>query len=428
MIGQEHARVLIADDSHVIRALLREILESAGYLVTACAEGEQAWRLLETGRFQLALLDWLMPGLSGLEICRRLGAYGDRPFVYVVMLTSRSRPQNIADAFAAGASDHVVKPFEATELLARLEVGRRFIRFQTELQESQRLASIGELAAEVCHEIKTPLHYIGDNVQFLQDAFGQLCDEVRRRGGAYPTASPTTALDENELEFLLSEVPKSLQQTLDGIERLTETVCAIKNFAHPASSVISLVDVHAAIDTAISVARNEWKHVAEIVHEYDADLPLVPCIPSEFSQAVLNLIVNAAHAIADTKEEASGEKGVISIHTRRVGNWAEVEVSDTGCGIPEEIRPKIFQRYFTTKEIGRGTGQGLAIVRNVVAKHRGDVHYETEVGKGTIFRLRFPLTSENISPSETQERSATSSPSASCENRRKEFTLPGASR
>jgi len=152
------------------------------------------------------------------------------------------------------------------------------------------------------------------------------------------------------------------------------------------------VDLNHAIENTITVAKNEWKYVAEMETDFDPALPPVPCLPGELNQVILNMIINAAHAIADVMGDGSKGKGTIRITTRRDGNWAEIRISDTGTGIPEAIRDRIFDPFFTTKEVGKGTGQGLAIARSmIVDKHGGTIDFETQEGKGTTFIIRLPL-------------------------------------
>jgi signal transduction histidine kinase len=190
--------------------------------------------------------------------------------------------------------------------------------------------------------------------------------------------------------FLLAEIPKALQQTAEGIERVSTLVTAMKEFSHPGKKEKVAVDLNKAIETTITVARNEWKYVAEMKTEYDPTLPEVSCLPGEMNQVLLNLIVNAAHAIAEV--EKNGEhKGSITVRTRNHPDWVEIQIEDTGGGIPEGVRSRIFDPFFTTKEVGKGTGQGLAIAHSVVVgKHGGTIHFQTEVGKGTTFFIRLP--------------------------------------
>ena len=160
---------------------------------------------------------------------------------------------------------------------------------------------------------------------------------------------------------------------------------------HPGTKEKMELDLNRAIESTLTVARNEWKYVAEMETDYDASMPMVSCLPGEFNQAILILIVNAAHAIADAIGKDSQEKRRIRVQTRNCPEWDEVRIQDTGSGIPEKIRARIFDPFFTTKEIGKGTGQGLAIARSVIVdKHGGTIHFETEEGKGTTFIIRLP--------------------------------------
>jgi signal transduction histidine kinase len=177
----------------------------------------------------------------------------------------------------------------------------------------------------------------------------------------------------------------------EGVNRVAGIVRAMKRFSHPGPAEKIPTDIHQAIESTILVSRNEWKYVADLTTDFEPGMPLVPCIAGEFNQVILNLIVNAAHAIADAIK-GSGGKGAIRIGTRNNGGFAEIRVSDTGSGIPEAIRSKVFDPFFTTKPVGKGTGQGLAIAHSVIVqKHRGTIRFETENGKGTTFVIQLPF-------------------------------------
>jgi signal transduction histidine kinase len=166
----------------------------------------------------------------------------------------------------------------------------------------------------------------------------------------------------------------------------------MKDFSHPGPQAMTPVDLNRAIESTITVASNEWKYVAEVETELDPELPPVPCLPGELNQVVLNLIVNGAHAIADVVGDGSAGKGVIKVSTRCDGEFAEIRIADTGTGIPVEARNKIFDPFFTTKEVGKGTGQGLSIAHDVVVhRHKGRISFDTELGRGTTFVIRLPL-------------------------------------
>ncbi len=273
---------------------------------------------------------------------------------------------------------------------------------EVQLIQAQKLESIGQLAAGIAQEINTPTQYVGDNLEFLRDAFGnyqQLMGrysellEAAKTGAVHPQlAAETEALaGELDLAYLTEQIPRAIAQSLEGVSRVAKIVQAMKEFSHPEIGEKTPIDINRAIESTITVARNEWKYVAEMITDFDAGLPLVPCLAGEFNQVILNIIVNAAHAIADVVRE-SQTKGAITITTRREGDWVEIRIRDTGTGIPEHVRNRVFDPFFTTKEVGKGTGQGLAIARNVIVeKHGGTLTFETEPGKGTTFVIRLPM-------------------------------------
>ncbi|HUL30038.1 MAG TPA: ATP-binding protein, partial [Thermodesulfobacteriota bacterium] len=195
-----------------------------------------------------------------------------------------------------------------------------------------------------------------------------------------------------DFEYLFQEVPKAIQQSLEGVDRVAKIVRAMKEFSHPGIKEKTAVDINKAIETTITIARNEWKYVSEMMTDLDPSLPLVLCLPDDFNQVILNIIVNAAHAIARVVGDGSKGKGTITVKTKSEDNWVEVRISDTGTGIPEEIRGRIFDPFFTTKEVGKGTGQGLTISHSIIVKkHGGTLTFETEEGKGTTFIIRLPV-------------------------------------
>jgi len=190
--------------------------------------------------------------------------------------------------------------------------------------------------------------------------------------------------EEIDIEYLIEEIPQAIHQSLDGVDRVANIVRAMKEFAHPGVEEKTFIDVNKAIENTIIVARNEWKYVAEMITDFDSSLPLVPCLPGDFNQVILNMIVNASHAIADVN--GSGNKGVIKICTSYSDDCAEIRISDTGTGIPDAAISKIFDPFFTTKEVGKGTGQGLAISYDVIIKkHGGTITFDTKIGKDKTF-------------------------------------------
>lgn len=237
-------------------------------------------------------------------------------------------------------------------------------QLEEQLRQAQKLEAIGQLSAGVAHEINTPTQYVSDNVRFLKDSWQDLSNllqcsmELRLAAEREPVSQELLATFDRlskkaDIEFMLKEIPSAIDQSQEGLQRVAKIVRAIKEFSHPGSAEKKGVDLNKAIETTITVAKNEWKYVADLEAELDPELGLVPCLSGELNQVVLNLIVNAAHAIADRLGENSAEKGKITIATRRNNPWAEIDIQDSGQGIPAEIRSRIFEPFFTTKEVGK---------------------------------------------------------------------------
>lgn len=280
---------------------------------------------------------------------------------------------------------------------------------EEQLHRAQKLESIGQLAAGIAHEINTPTQYVGDNTRFLKDSFDDLADVLSKNAKLLEACREqgfksefVTQLEEAiefaDTDYLMEEIPKAIGQALVGVDRIGKIVQSMKDFAHPGSADKQATDLNRAIESTITVASNEWKYIAEMVTDFDRSLPAVPCLIGEFNQVILNMIVNAAHAIADVVGDGNGGKGIITIATKLKDDWAEISISDSGTGIKEEVRKKIFDPFFTTKEVGKGTGQGLAISHSVITeKHKGKIVVESELGKGTKFIISLPL-KEEIKP------------------------------
>lgn len=274
---------------------------------------------------------------------------------------------------------------------------------QTQLLQAQKLEAIGQLAAGIAHEINTPTQYVCDNTTFLAKAFARLGDVLELAEELVATASEGEVTEEllaaakkrlrrAKLDYLREQIPRAIEQSQDGLSRVATIVKAMKEFSHPSGGKKQRVDLAQAIETTLTVARNEWKYVAEMDMQFASDLPLVPCLRDELNQVVLNLVVNAAHAIAEVTEKGERGKGKITVGLGAVEGMAEITVTDTGGGIPEAARSRVFEPFFTTKVVGKGTGQGLAIAYSVVVdKHQGTIDFETETGRGTTFRVRIPL-------------------------------------
>ncbi len=243
---------------------------------------------------------------------------------------------------------------------------------------SQKMESIGQLAAGIAHEINTPMQYIGDNLSFLQKAFASLEEYV--------------GIPEGRAGHLIEEIPNALKDAVEGAQRVNRLVLSMKNFAHPGDSEMKLGDINRGIKSTVEIARNEWKYAAEVELDLDPTLPGIGCIMEKINQVFLNMVINSAQAIIEARNKGIIERGIIKIKTRALENLIQVIIEDNGIGIPPEIKNRIFDPFFTTKEVGKGTGQGLTIAHDIIVnKHNGELFVESEPGKGTRFIINLPL-------------------------------------
>ena len=274
-------------------------------------------------------------------------------------------------------------------------------KLEVELQQAQKLESVGRLASGIAHEINTPVQFVSDSVQFVRDAFQDMLALVGRyREMKDRTVAGTLskehleelhALEEAaDLDYLVTQVPKALERAVEGLARVAMLVRSMKQFAHPDQKDKVSANLNEALATTLVIARSEYKYVANVETSF-GDIPPLLCHVSELNQAFLNIIVNAGHAIGEFVA-GTGALGIIRVATRREDDCIVVLISDTGAGIPAAIRDKIFDPFFTTKPVGKGTGQGLAIARSmVVDKHGGTISLDSEAGRGTSFTIRLPL-------------------------------------
>jgi PAS domain S-box-containing protein len=274
---------------------------------------------------------------------------------------------------------------------------------ESQLLQTQKLEAIGQLAAGIAHEINTPTQYVLNNMWFIKEAIEQLHAALARHEEFFDRVAAEPALlgevaevrahdVDRQISFYLEELPAAISETLQGLERITAIVGSVKQFAHPGHEMQQDVNLNTLVESTVNLSRNEWKYVAELTTDLDPGLPDVSCQMQEIGQVLLNLVINAAHAIVDAGGGKSGAKGHIRIDTRRRGEWAEIRVQDTGTGIPEHAQGHIFEPFFTTKPVGMGTGQGLFIAhRTVVKNHGGTISFETGAGQGTTFIIRLPL-------------------------------------
>lgn len=292
--------------------------------------------------------------------------------------------------------DFSVSPIGTDRLVVVIRDSTERKLLEAQLVQSQKLESIGQLAAGIAHEINTPLQYIGDNVRFLRKANPRLMDLVSKYDELVALKAPELLPEleklkkKGKLGFLKKSMLPAIDSCVEGVERAAEVVSAMKYFSHPGTDdTKEPVDLNKAITATVRVSRGEWKDVAEV--ELDlGDVPEVPCLAGPLKQCFLNLVVNATHALRDQHSD-SGE-GRLRIMTQTVEDHAEVHITDNGPGIPDHVLQRIYDPFFTTKELGKGTGQGLALCREtIIDRHGGELFCETKVGGGTTFVVRLPL-------------------------------------
>jgi PAS domain S-box-containing protein len=274
-------------------------------------------------------------------------------------------------------------------------------RLEVELRLAQKLESVGQLAAGIAHEINTPIQYVSSSMDFLDRAFADLAElqvayaalgEAAARAGVDPEALTRIAEAEEgaDLAYLRERVPAALERCRDGLGRVAKIVSAMRVFGHPSTNETAPVDINAAIENTLVVAASEYKYIADVTTDL-GDIPLVLSNGGDINQVLINLIVNASHAIADVVGDG-GERGAIVIRTSFEDEHVIVTIADTGGGIPPEITDRVFDPFFTTKPVGRGTGQGLAIARSIIDRDGGELTFDTRPGEGTTFTIRLPLT------------------------------------
>ena len=394
---------LLVDHDEERRASWLKRLEGCDVTVVSVASLEEALIVVGKSRFTLTICSWECCELVDRELKNHATTKFESRSEVTLALVPSGNHSCIETVLLSGFGDYLIDDCSDAELVAKLQHARHMQTVSERLAQAQKLESIGELAAGIAHEINTPIQYVGDNTRFVRTAYDdlrgvlessqQLLAAVNASGDIQSVSDQLrTAMEDADVEYLLEELPAAIDQTLEGVDRVANIVRAMKEFAHPGVSELTLTDLAHSIANTIMVARNEWKYVANMETDFDPDLPEVPCLPGELNQVLLNMIVNAAHAVGDALGDSPDAKGTIRICTSRIGEQAEIRIADSGSGIATENLERIFAPFFTTKAAGKGTGQGLAIAHTVIVeKHKGTIEVESEIGKGTSFVIRLPL-------------------------------------
>ncbi len=426
-------KILIVEDDFISRNLLSKMLVEMGHEVVETENGLEAWEHLESSPVKIVISDWIMPEMDGIELCRKIRNHPFDGYIYIIMLTAKDRKADLVDVFKAGADDYIPKPFDPEELRARVMTGERVVDLeerhleatsqieaknkklertlkaledtQTQMLQSEKMASIGQLAAGVAHEINNPTGFVSSNLKTLTDyqediaeliekyqgLMSQLANQDHQSALPQQTLSAVVELKQFEkdidVEFLMEDISDLIGDCREGIDRIKKIVIDLKDFAHPGEDTEQLADINSGIESTLNVVNNEIKYKAT-VHKEFGDIPAVKCIPQQLNQVFMNILVNAAQAIE--------KKGDIYIRTRSVSQNVEVTIRDNGSGIPQENLTRIFDPFFTTKDVGKGTGLGMNIAYNIVQKHNGTLHVDSELGKGTTFTITLPFGEKDL--------------------------------
>lgn len=398
-------KILVADDSALMQRLLLRSLEKWSYEAIVAADGAEAWERFQQDRFPIVLTDWMMPNVDGLELIRRIRDSQPDGYVYIILLTAKTEKEDLVTAMDAGADDFLTKPFDQEELRVRVREGERIIRLEQTLAEqnrqlrdtqaalvqSEKLASLGQLAAGMAHEINNPVAYVANNLAVLRRevlSVMELLEKYRQGHEALAQAEPALAAAIAELEqdgdlpWVQENLPRLFQTSLDGLRRVREIVSNLRDFARLDESELDELDLNAALQSTVKVLRHELNAKQLTVELELVTGPKPTCRPQKINQVLYNLLLNAI--------QASRPQGRLWLRTRAEGDHAIVEVADQGCGIAPENLSRIFEPFFTTKPIGRGTGLGLAISYGIVHDHGGEIEVESRLDEGSVFRMRLP--------------------------------------
>lgn len=396
-------RVLIAEDDLTTRRMLEALLGKWGYEAVGACDGNEAWQILQDEEPpRLAILDWMMPGLDGVELCHRLRKRAGVSYVYVILVTCRNEKGDVIQGLDSGADDFVTKPFEPDELKSRLEAGSRIVKYENELAEknklladsvahmerlaeerakqlvhTDRMASLGVMSASIAHEINNPTSFISGNLQIME----RFWEDIVPLLSDYHEKAPDNC---KELPFILEELPKIMQDMRKGVKRVSSIVSGLKAFSRQGSGERTTCSVTECISLALELCHNTLKNRVTVQKELSTDVPDVTANHQELEQVLVNLIVNAADALEGRKN------GILKIITSNSGQTLCISIEDNGPGIPREYLDKIWEPFFTTKESVQATGLGLAISRRIIEDHGGTLIAENKPEGGTRFMLELP--------------------------------------
>jgi len=434
--------ILIVDDNPANLDVLSDFLDDAGFEVLVAQDGESALDKVRYAPPDLILLDIMMPGIDGFETCRRLKNDAETADIPVIFTSALADTVDKVKGLSIGAVDYITKPFQQEEVLARVRlhlklyfltqqlaeqntlleerVRERTAKLnqaledlqtaQVQLVQSEKMSSLGQLVAGVAHEINNPVNFIFGNLVHAHEYTQNILEIVQLYQDKYPDPDEDIqeVVEDLELDFLVEDLPKLLKSMQVGAERIREIVLSLRKFSRIDEAELKPVDIHDGIDTTLMILHNRIKAKSnrpeiEIVKDY-GDIPDVECFSGQLNQVFMNLLTNAIDALEEERD--SGQPSHITVRTRCVGsNEVEISIADTGIGMEDMVRSQVFNPFFTTKPVGKGTGMGLAISYSIVTeKHNGHMECRSQPGQGTEFVIRVPLFQSQYAEPQHQEQ------------------------
>ncbi len=389
-------KILIAEDDFISRQILVKYMGNWGYDYVAVKDGEEAWEVIRQDKnIQIAVLDWMMPKIDGLEVCKRINKRDFRHPIHVILVTAKTDNPSIIEGLEAGASDYIAKPYDPKILKARIQAGVRIITMNEELRKyshemeklaedrakqlihSDRLATIGMLSSGIAHEINNPTSFISVNIQNIEDNWHYIEKTIQ--------SAPDTQSKERAVN-LTTRMPNIFIDIKKGIKRINSIVNSLKNYyKSDKNSRKSIEDINMIIDESIQLCQNRLKEDIELSVNVAADIPRIYINAQEIEQVLVNLIINAIDSMQESKEKK------MAIFADYTDEKMILTVKDTGDGIPEADMKNIFNPFFTTKPKDKGTGMGLSISKNIIQNHNGELFARHGEISGMEFIIELPF-------------------------------------
>ena len=410
-VKSSRKKILISDDDKTSLAVLSSVINKLG-LEPICAQNSQDTIKFLDDSIELVLLDIMMPVVDGISLLRQVRSNPSLHDIPVIMVTALSDRKTRLDAVEAGANDFITKPFDTVELMTRITshlkyklLHNQILQYKQQMLFRSRMESVGQLSAGLAHEINNPIQYISNSLSFLEESFKdmiqiislyeRLVNNLEKKQNNYEelVSSIGCLVDNLDIPFIRKEAPRTFEAIGQGLFHITKIVSSMSRLSSNDRNKQTKLDVNLAIENSLIVMKSEWTAFVDVTTNFDQELPLVQCSPALISHAVLNILINAAEAVKN-KKNLTKIRGKISITTQTNGDNILVSIKDSGVGISRLIGDKVYDLFFTTKEVGKGIGQGLTFAYDVIVnKHKGNIFYESDSDEGTTFYISIPINS-----------------------------------